>query len=213
MKEPAFPATSAKGTQDAPPSQFYIAATESLSELSTRTLKHGDTFGIFDRHGDIIPGFGSPQGLFHDDTRFLSSLQILVNSQRPLLLSSKIEDNNAALSVDLTNPDLLEGENGALVLERDMVHILRSKFLWRSGCYERLGLRNFAAANSWIDLDILFDADFADIFEVRGKHRASRGEKRSEISKDRAIIAYRGLDDVVRRTVIDFDPRPSALDR
>jgi glycogen debranching enzyme len=213
MKEPAFPAIGAKTTQDAPPSQFYIPATESLSDLSTRTLKHGDTFGIFDRYGDIVPGLGSAEGLYHDDTRYLSSLHVLVNGMRPLLLSSKIEDNNAALSVDLTNPDLFENEDGILALQRDMVHILRSKFLWRGGCYERLGLRNFAGANFWIDLDIVFDADFADIFEVRGKHRAGRGGKRIEISKNRAIIAYRGLDDVMRRTVIDFDPHPERLDR
>jgi glycogen debranching enzyme len=213
MKELALSAPGARTTQDAPPSEFYIPATESLSDTSTRTLKHADTFGIFDRYGDIVPGLGSPEGLFHDDTRYLSSLQLLVNGKRPLLLSSKIEDNNAALSVDLTNPDLLEGHDGIPALQRDMVHILRSKFLWRGGCYERLGLRNFSAADFWVDLEFVFDADFADIFEVRGKHREKRGKRAIEVSKNRAIIAYRGLDDVMRRTVIDFDPHPTRLDR
>ncbi len=212
MKELPLPVINAKATQEAPPSQFYIPATESLSELSTRTLKHGDTFGIFDRYGDILPGFGSAEGLYHRDTRYLSSLQLLVNTQRPLLLSSKIEDNNAALSVDLTNPDLLDGHDGASALQRDMVHIIRSKFLWRSGCYERLGLRSFAPTEFGVDLDIIFDADFADIFEVRGNHRARRGKRGIELSKTRAIIAYRGLDDAVRRMIIDFDPAPTTLE-
>ncbi len=212
MKEPALLVTDAHATQDAPPSQFYIPATESLSELSTRTLKHGDTFGIFDRYGDILPGFGSPEGIYHNDTRYLSSLQLLVNAQRPLLLSSKIEDNNAALSVDLTNPDLLEGHDGALALQRDMVHIIRSKFLWRGGCYERLGLRSFAPTGFWVDLDIIYDADFADIFEVRGNHRPRRGKRGIELSKTRAVIVYHGLDHVVRRTVVDFDPAPTMLE-
>ena len=213
MEEPAFAVTGAHTTLDAPPSQYYIPATESLSDASKHTLKHGDTFGIFDRYGDIVPGHGSPEGLYHDDTRYLSSLQVRVNGKRPLLLSSKIEDNNAALSIDLTNPDLLEDNYELPVLERDMVHIMRSKFLWRGGCYERLGLRNFAAASFWIDLEITFDADFADIFEVRGRHRARRGEKQIAISKNRATLAYRGLDDVIRRTLIDFDPQPTRLDR
>jgi len=213
MKELAFSVTGVYTTQDAPHSEFYIPATESLSDLSTHTLKHGDTFGIFDRYGDINPGLGSPEGLYHDDTRYLSSLRILVNGKRPLLLSSKIEDNNSALTVDFTNPDLLENHDGVPALQRDMVHFLRSKFLWRGGCYERLGLRSFAAADFWIDLEILFNADFADIFEVRGKHRASRGEKGFEVTKNRAIVAYRGLDDVMRRTVINFDPQPTRLDR
>src|SRR3974390_2816450 len=154
----------AKILEGGPPSQFYIPATESLSDLSTHTLKHGDTFGIFDRYGDIIPGASSPEGLYHDDTRYLSSLELLVNGKRPLLLSSKIEDNNAALSVDLTNPDLLNDHDVTPILERDMVHILRSKFLWRGGCYERLGLRNFAAVDFSIDLEFIFGTDFADIF-------------------------------------------------
>ena len=213
MKELAFSVTGAATTQDAPTSQFYIPATESLSDLAGHTLKHGDTFGIFDRYGDIVAGPGSPEGLYHDDTRYLSSLRLLVNGKRPLLLSSKIEDNNAALVVDLTNPDLLEDHDGTPALQRDMVHILRSKFLWRGGCYERLGLRNFAGADFWIDLEIMFGADFADIFEVRGQHRERRGEKGIEVSKNRAVIAYRGLDDVMRRTVINFDPPPARLER
>ncbi len=213
MKELVFSATGSDSAQDAPPSQFYIPATESLSDLGAHTLKHGDTFGIFDRYGDITPGPGSPEGLYHNDTRYLSSLRILVNGKRPLLLSSKIEDNNAALTVDLTNPDLVEDPDGVPALQRDMVHILRTKFLWRGGCYERLGLRNFAAADFWIDLEIIFNADFADIFEVRGKHRTRRGERGIEISQNCAILAYRGLDDVVRRTVINFDPPPTRLDR
>ena len=47
-----------------------------------------------------------PEGVFHKDTRFLSDLRVLVDGQWPLLLSSTVEDNNALLTADLTNPDL-----------------------------------------------------------------------------------------------------------
>ena len=89
----------------APVLQFYIPATSSLQERRPRTLKHGDTFGLFDHYGDIVPGEGSPEGLYHKDTRFLSGLQLLINDRRPLLLSSTVQDNNALLIADLTNPD------------------------------------------------------------------------------------------------------------
>jgi glycogen debranching enzyme len=197
--------------KEAPPSAFYIPAVESLAELSTRTLKHGDTFGIFDRYGDIVPGEGSPEGLFHNDTRYLSSLRLLVNGKRPLFLSSKVADNNAGLGVDLTNPDLVEDDQ--IALQRDMVHIVRSKFLWQGTCYERLGLRNFGGKNFSFALEILFDADFADIFEVRGRHRARRGSRRIELAGARAIITYDGLDEVTRRTVLGFEPPPEKLTR
>ena len=39
----------------APPVEFYIPATSALQVRRPRTLKHGDTFGVFDHHGDIVP--------------------------------------------------------------------------------------------------------------------------------------------------------------
>ena len=115
-------------TSPVPTVQFYIPATSSLQERRPRTLKHGDTFGVFDHYGDIAPGESSPEGLFHDDTRFLSSLQLLVNDRRPLLLSSTVQDNNALLIADLTNPDFFA--DGRLDLPRDTIHIVRAKFIW-----------------------------------------------------------------------------------
>lgn len=200
-----------EGTLRAPPVQFYIPATASLLERRPRTLKHGDTFGVFDHYGDIISGEGSPEGLYHNDTRYLSDLRILINGKQLLLLSSTVQDNNAVLSVDLTNPDLIE--DGQLVLPRDMVHVVRSKFLWQGTCYERLSLRSYDDKNHRIDLAILFAADFVDIFEVRGYDRERRGQTIIGLSKDHATIAYQGLDSVRRRTIIGFDPAPTTLDQ
>ncbi len=195
----------------APRVQFYIPATASLLERRPRTLKHGDTFGVFDHYGDIISGEGSPEGLYHNDTRYLSALKILINGKRPLLLSSTIQDNNAVLSVDLTNPDLIE--NGRLVLPRNMVHVVRSKFLWQGACHERLGLRSYNEESQQIDLAILFASDFADIFEIRGQGRERRGQTEIELSTEQATIVYQGLDAVRRCAVISFDPPPAALDQ
>jgi glycogen debranching enzyme len=210
MKQSKAGYASPRPMVEAAATQFYIPATTSLFELRTRTLKHGDTFGVFDRYGDIVPGCGSPEGLYHNDTRYLSDLRMLINGERPLFLSSKVEDNNAALSVDLTNPDLLE--DGRLVLQRDVVHLVRTKFLWRGACYERLFLRNFDKKNPRIDLAILFGADFADIFEVRGQKRDRRGETEFEVSKSQVAIIYHGLDDVRRTSIVSFDPPPAELE-
>ena len=48
---------------------------------------------------------GDADGLFHNDTRFLSYLELLVNGEQPLLLGSNLRDDNTLLSIDLTNPD------------------------------------------------------------------------------------------------------------
>src|SRR5690606_15093513 len=106
----------------------------SLVEAQRRTLKHGDTYALFDDYGDIISCEGSPAGVFHQDTRFLSGLRFSIEGRTPLMLSSTVQQNNIVLSVDLTNPDIYE--DGRLVVQKDSFHLLRSKFLWRAGCHE-----------------------------------------------------------------------------
>src|SRR4051812_6732598 len=102
--------------------QFYIPATSSILERRPRILKHGDTFAVFDHYGDIIEAIGSPEGLYHNDTRYLSSFDLLIDGYKPLLLSSNLQDDNAALTVDCANPDLYRG--GKLVLSRENLHII-----------------------------------------------------------------------------------------
>jgi len=205
---PSLPAQTER--TPAPAIQFYIPATTSILERRPRTLKHGDTFGVFDHYGNVVPGEGSPEGLYHKDTRYLSDLRILINGRRPLLLSSTVQDNNAVLSVDLTNPDIIR--NGRVDLRRDMIHVVRSKFLWNGACYERLGIRNFDAENREIELTVSFASDFADMFEIRGHQRERRGDTEPRISKDGVTFVYKGLDGVIRRAVLRFDPEPDAVD-
>lgn len=45
--------------------QYYILATSSLADDRTRVLKYGETFAIFDRHGDMQPLEIGEQGLYH----------------------------------------------------------------------------------------------------------------------------------------------------
>ena len=122
---------------EAPPeAPFYIAATQAVGR-PRRTLKDGDTFAVLDSHGDITATPGGPDGLFYQDTRYLSHLELLINEKRPLLLGSNIHDDNSALFVDLTNPDFILGQH--IVLEKDTVHISRTIFLWRETAYQRCG--------------------------------------------------------------------------
>ncbi|HEX7616232.1 MAG TPA: amylo-alpha-1,6-glucosidase, partial [Thermoanaerobaculia bacterium] len=70
-----------------------------------------------------------------------------------------------------------------------------------------LGLEDVTSA-----LSLRFAADYADIFEVRGMNRRARGEDLPpEVGTDRVVLAYRGLDGEVRRTVLSFSPRPPVL--
>lgn len=193
-------------------SSFYIQATESIQQRWPRTLKQGDTFALFDALGDCIEPGLTPGGLFHNDTRYLSGLQLLIDGQRPLLLSSAVENDNVVLTVDLSNPDIYR--NGQIVLPRETLHIRRSKFLWDGACHERLAIRNFDSKPQTCWLTLNFSADFADLFEIRGMTRPKRGEITSAvIGKDRSIFRYGGLDGVERRCEVGFSPAPSKLAR
>src|SRR4030095_4909386 len=97
------PAPAGPGVPTAP---FHIPAVTSLQERRPRTLKHGDSFGVFDPNGDAVAGPGSAEGLYHRDTRHLSHFLLTLGGERPLLLRPPLRDDNALLSCDLTNPPL-----------------------------------------------------------------------------------------------------------
>ena len=192
--------------------QHYIQATSSRADDRTRVLKHGETFAVFDRFGDLQPVGLGEQGIYHEGTRFLSRLELRLGGRRPLLLSSTVKKENDLLTVDLATPDLKD-QTGQLILPRGTLHVFRTKFLWRSCCYERLRVSNYATTAVDIELAISFNADYADIFEVRGSKRERRGTRREPAVLDggRVELSYEGLDRIVRRTRLAFDPPPDDL--
>ena len=191
-------------------SEYEIEAKTSLTDRALRNLKHADAFAVFDAHGDIGTLNDTAEGLFYRDTRFLSHLELLLEGRRPLLLSSAVHEDKAALSVELTNPDLqIDGER----LPRDTFFLHRTKFLWRGVCYERVNIRNYGPLPRRLRIDLLFDGDFHDLFEVRGTRRLRRGAIAPPmVGRDRVELRYIGLDKVERRTVLQMSPPPVAID-
>ena len=153
--------------------QFYILATSSLLQERRHVLKDGDSFAVFDTQGDVAPFGAGEQGYFHGGTRHLSMLRQTINGQRPLLLSSRVREQNDLFGADLTNPDQVR--DGVVFFPRDLLHIYRSRFLWEGHWYERLRIANYGLATISATLMMEFGADYADIFEVRGLKRERRG--------------------------------------
>ncbi len=91
--------------------RYYILATSALADDQDLVLKEGDTFGVFDRSGDIRPIGLAEEGLYHEGTRYLSRLSLRFGHQQPLLLSSAVKQDNALIAVDLTNLDISENGN------------------------------------------------------------------------------------------------------
>ena len=102
------------------------------------TLKDSDTFLLADALGDIQ---GKDDGLFANDTRLLSRFEISVAGRRPSLLGAAINRDNTLFTAHLTNRPL--AAPGELAIPQGVIHIERSRVLWRSRVYEQLTLTNF----------------------------------------------------------------------
>src|SRR3954447_25111074 len=197
------------GLEPVSESPFYIPMTGPAAR-PRRSLKHDDTFIVLDSHGDIGASAGGPDGLFNCDTRYLARLELLLDDLQPLLLGSNLRDDNSVLTVDLTNPDIYR--DGRIVLQKDMLHVVRTIFLWRGTTYQRIGVQNHGDRPASFDLTLLFDNDFAELFEVRGEKRPRRGIGSSKLlGPSDAQLDYRGLDGESRHTALHFYPKPTRL--
>jgi glycogen debranching enzyme len=189
---------------------WYVLATLAHTEQQPQVLKSGETFAIFDRFGDIGALASADEGLYHDDTRHLSHLELLVDGLRPLQLGSGIEHASSVLGIDLMNPDI--AVDGQVVLPKGNLHLHRTKLLRQAVCQERLRITNHGAETAEMRLGFAFAADFIDLFEVRGMRRERRGDMLPPaIAPDMVTLSYRGLDAVVRRTHVRFDPAPQSV--
>jgi glycogen debranching enzyme len=202
------PAITPSGIERFPETSFYVPATETTTRPRC-TMKHDDCFLVLDSHGDIGASLGGPDGLFNCDTRYLSHFELLINGLQPLLLGSNLSDDNCVLSVDLTNPDIYYDKR--IILQKNLLHVARTVFVWRSTLFHRFVVRNFSSDRVRLLLSITFDSDFADVFEVRGAQRARRGAARALVEGNRADFIYLGLDGKRRHTRIVFEPTPTHL--
>ncbi len=139
--------------------------------------------------------------------RYLSELRLTVDGMRPMFLGSGVKDDNSVLIAEFMNPDL---ERHAV--PQGTLHIFRAKLLWQGCCHEHIRIVNHGDEPARLRLALAFDADFADLFEVRGTPRQQRGRLLPpQVEGDEVVYGYEGLDGVGRRTRLRFEPRPDAL--
>jgi glycogen debranching enzyme len=193
--------------------EYYVRASSALADDRTRVLKSGDTFLIANRYGNIEDLGTSQFGLFHAESRHLSRFSMRLNRLQPMLLSSVVREDNAFLAIDLTNVDSPNGATASIGdLSRGTVHVFRSQFLLPGCRYEHIRIRNYGLKPVRLVLSFGFDADFADIFEVRGSKRDRRGTTLPQrVEGDTVVLGYQGLDGLLRQTSITFSPRPTSL--
>jgi glycogen debranching enzyme len=184
-------------------------AEPSTGQGSLHVLKHDDLFAVFDGRGDfhgdlhpVGPSMGA-DGLFQDDTRILSKLVLRIQAQMPELLSGDIGRDNVVFTAHLTNPAFQDRRNR--LIPRGAIYLLRRRLLWERKLYEAVLVTSFDAEPVVFDLTLDADADFRDVFEIRGTTRAKRGQSYEPCSDGNCLtLSYHGLDGEVRKTAINF---------
>ncbi len=171
-------------------------------------IKEGDLFLYTDTLGQVPGRENAVLGLYHKDTRYLSRWDLTLAGRQPVLLSSTAERGHAA-TVELTNLEARSADGRTL--PQATVHVRRTRFV-ADRLHEILRVRNFHHADIELVLDLHFDADFADLFEVRGLRRRKRGTRlAAKAEKDALTLAYLGLDEVLRKTVVTFQDPPESI--
>src|SRR5262249_7350096 len=153
--------------------RYYILASSVAADLPKLVLKHDDSFLVSDARGDFPGVRDSEFGFYAGGTRFLRRLELRIHGQRPLLLNASGSDGGVQLAIDLANPDLrLEGD---VILLGRTLRLGRRILLDGVHLCEALRIESYARETYELELTWEFDADFVDVFEVRGFSRARRG--------------------------------------
>jgi glycogen debranching enzyme len=170
-------------------------------------LKHGDTFIVADSNGDIL---GEGDGLFQNDTRILSRWRLTIGGKAPVLLSSSLSQDNVTFTTNLTNRPLppLGGQS----MKEGVIHIERKRLIFHERVYERITFTNFAREATRIPFTLEYEADFVDMFEVRGLTRPVRGEVLPVEHQGAWVkLSYCGLDGLLRETHLAFSQEPMVV--
>jgi glycogen debranching enzyme len=184
---------------------FYLLAGAVPIRGRQLVLNHGDSFAVLNELGDCPLTAHEPFGVLCDGTRFLDRFELRINGGFPQLLSAGLTDDNSEQVSYLTNADEQRGDT--VIAQRGSLAIERRKVLAAGMLHEALHVRNYAAAPFELTLTLLFSADFADIFELRGMSRPARGSARPARVQDGQVeLSYRGLDGVERAALLRFAP-------
>ena len=205
--------------------------------VSTLTLKDNELFLITDTLGNIYDtgcrteGLESSMGLFCRDTRFLSRLELQIEGRSPIFFSSTAR-KGFDMTVLCSNRHIGDLETG---IKTETIGIHRDIMI-KGGLFEETQVTNYNTHPISFTMSLSFDADFLDLFEVRGAKRAKRGNLLRHIphltqnplaqSKDRdpslflgfnpeqeIVLAYQGLDGVLMESRIQFNAlRPDVIE-
>ena len=179
-------------------------------KVNNLTLIDGKTFLSTTFAGDIMPPGAPDVGFFHDDTRFLSRLELRVGGYRTVVLSSSTEQTFAS-QIELTTGRCTMRDS--YEIPENTVHIRREQLLSSDILYDYLTFENFNFNELELVIELAYEADFTDVFQVRGVARETPGQYYKPVVHHECLaFYYRGRDGIMRETMIHLSPTPEQVD-
>ncbi|MFA7335241.1 MAG: glycogen debranching N-terminal domain-containing protein [Candidatus Obscuribacterales bacterium] len=163
-------------------------------------IKNGSIFMVLDPDGTMTGGQSAPYGLYVNDTRYLNGLTLAANDKPLKAISSKTKDGYKATFSYQANKVTIAREIVIGNASRDSSALV----------VERLILKNPTDKAVDIDLEINFNFDFKDMFEVRGQARKAHGTTATELSSAQVKAQYKGLDNKILTSAVQFN-QPTKL--
>ncbi|GIN84900.1 amylo-alpha-1,6-glucosidase [Heyndrickxia sporothermodurans] len=173
--------------------------------MDYRVIKENDLFLLTDKKGNIPENHYYGLGLYTKDTRYLSKLDLKINGEDPVLLSSDADDNFMS-TILLTNPHIEVDDK--LILWRESVEIERTRFIYDDVLYESIKVKNYYPKPISFDISVHMDVDFSDMFIIRGFQTGKIGQRSGQtVTNDSVTYHYIGADNVKRATKVMWDKK------
>ena len=167
----------------------------------TVTAVEGVSFCISDRTGDIRAGSG--QGLFFQDTRFISTWRLTVDGRGVAPLAVHRAEPYAVTFIGQGPPPPGAADSTLLVV--------RERFV-SAGMVERVTVRNLSGTAATVQVGLVVDADFAGLFEVKEGRRWRRRAVQRSADGTTLTLAGGGAHGRRAVTVTDGDGEAAAED-
>lgn len=183
--------------------------------MPVETLVDGYTYLVLPDGESAQLSTATTGGLYHQDTRYLSTLEWATADAALRSLQSTLQ--SPAVTRELLAPvettvNAMSGET--VPKHTDIVLALETGVHEGAGCSQTITVHNHTATTRTVPLTVHFDADYADIFEVRGVETDIDRTVRTTVSQDTVQTAYSFEDNGEKTeytTTLSFSSPPDSL--
>jgi glycogen debranching enzyme len=191
--------------------EWYVSASALSGSIRKMVLKDNDAFLVSDRRADFPAAMPGEFGYYYRGTRYLSTFEVRIGGELPLVLDARLAHGDRSIISELTNSEVDLGH--AHKLPPSTVLLRREVLLDGDVLFERLVVHHYGSHPVMVELSISIDADFADMFEVRGSRRPARGRLlQPEVDASSMTLSYVGLDQILRSSRVDIEPPATAFE-